>query len=114
MFTPSICSFQALRHLPLYLNMNNLSVTNDYRDDFVQADSTFKYQLVYDPITRKLVTLTEPPEGYVHNNYAGELLCKETAFQLALGNLDPFSLKRVDNFNPDIKQEVIYFVCLKL
>ncbi|XP_046985139.1 exonuclease 1 isoform X1 [Schistocerca americana] len=92
---------RALRRLPLHLNMHSLSVSNEYRDEFVQAVATFKYQLVYDPMTRKLVPLNEPPAGYEHNSYVGEMMPDDIAFQLALGNLDPFTLKPVDDFNPD-------------
>ncbi|XP_049783479.1 exonuclease 1 isoform X2 [Schistocerca cancellata] len=92
---------RALRRLPLHLNMHSLSVSNEYRDEFVQAVATFKYQLVYDPMSRKLVPLNEPPAGYEHNSYVGEMMPDDIAFQLALGNLDPFTLKPVDDFNPD-------------
>jgi hypothetical protein len=32
---------------------------------------------------------------------AGELLDQKIAFQLALGNLDPFTLKKMDDWHPD-------------
>lgn len=45
------------------LKMSNLTVSSEYIHKFFQADNTFLYQLVYDPINRKLVPLNPyPPE----------------------------------------------------
>lgn len=41
------------------LKMPNLIVTQDYIEKFVKADKTFKYQIVFDPLQRKLVSLNE-------------------------------------------------------
>lgn len=40
---------------------------------------------------------------------AGELLDPKTAFQLALGNLDPFSLKKMDDWHPDHRPAVRHY-----
>lgn len=103
-----------------------MKVTDEYREGFLKAEATFKYQLVYDPINRIMVPLN-PTDGKLfkqsclcfdefqmftlmvlipginpeHCSNAGTLLDKKTAFQLALGNLDPFSLKNMDNWDPD-------------
>lgn len=38
-------------------------VPDDYEKSFKQADETFLYQLVFDPVSMKLVPLNELPEG---------------------------------------------------
>lgn len=78
--------------------MWSLIVTDEYRDNFLKADRTFKYQLVYDPIQRRQVPLNEVEN---ESEIVGKLLDDETAFQLAVGNLDPMSLRKMDSYNPD-------------
>lgn len=93
-----------LQKLPAYLNMRQLNVTDEYREEFMVADATFKHQIVYDPLKRKLVRLNDPESCGTKPEYcrnAGEFLDDERAFQLALGNLDPFTLKQVDVWSPD-------------
>ena len=51
---------QAIRSLRLDAK---LQVPADYEKSFKQADETFLYQLVFDPISKKLVPLNELPEG---------------------------------------------------
>lgn len=41
---------------------------------------------------------------------AGEILDPKVAFQLALGNLDPFTLKKMDDWHPDNRTEVILLI----
>lgn len=96
--------YQILSKLPSYLNMRQIVVTNEYKEEFMVALATFKHQIVFDPLTRKLIHLTDPescgtPKEHCRN--AGDFFDEETAFQLALGNIDPFSLKKVDDWNPD-------------
>ncbi|XP_066995742.2 exonuclease 1 isoform X2 [Anabrus simplex] len=93
---------RALTRIPAHLNMPSLKVTPEYRDEFLRADATFRYQLVYDPLSRNMVPLTEHPEK---DCFIGEKLSPDVAFQLALGNLDPFTLRKVDDFNPDTPQK---------
>ena len=40
-----------------------MQVPADYEKSFKQADETFLYQLVFDPVSRSLVPLNELPEG---------------------------------------------------
>lgn len=42
--------------------MSNLVVPEDYVDRFFRADNTFLYQLVFDPLQRKLLPLNPYPE----------------------------------------------------
>ena len=39
------------------LKMPSLVVTNDYIEFFKRADKTFKFQLVFDPLKRKLTPI---------------------------------------------------------
>lgn len=56
-----------------YLKMN-LSVSDEYLEGFVKANNTFLYQLVFDPIRRKVVPLNPYPENIdpATLSYAGE------------------------------------------
>ncbi|KAJ8716289.1 hypothetical protein PYW08_013574 [Mythimna loreyi] len=98
----------ALKKLPSFYNKSSLVVTDEYRESFLKAEATFKHQYVYDPLERKMVRLTEPDDEDVEQALcvnAGELLDPKTAFQLALGNLDPFSLKKMDDWHPDFRSD---------
>lgn len=79
--------------------MNNLVVTQEYKDKFMVALSMFKYQPVYDPFKRCLTTLTPLPES--ERLPIDEGLSPETSMQLALGNLNPFTLVKTGNWDPD-------------
>ncbi|XP_012534388.2 exonuclease 1 [Monomorium pharaonis] len=94
---------RALVRVGSVLNMKGLIVPLEYRDSFILADITFKYQLVFCPLQRKQVRLNPPPANITEDQlqYAGEELDGDLALQLALGNCDPATLEMVHNFNPD-------------
>lgn len=95
---------RVLLKIPAYLNMRHLEVTEEYIDNFFKAHATFMHMLVYDPLQRKLVHLTDPKSVGTEMRYctnAGTFFDNDTAFQLALGNLDPFTLKQLDDWSPD-------------
>ena len=46
-----------LKQMPKVLKMPNLIITNDYIENFKRADNTFKYQIVFDPLCKKQVSL---------------------------------------------------------
>ncbi|XP_041987210.1 exonuclease 1 [Aricia agestis] len=95
----------ALRKLPSFFNRSNLVVTDEYRENFLKAEATFKHQYVYDPIERRMVRLTEPDNEDIEKALcvnAGEMLEPKVAYQLALGNLNPFTLKKMDDWDPDV------------
>lgn len=96
--------------MPSILNKKNLTVTPEYRDSFINACVTFKHQLVYCPLERKQVRLNPPSDKVTKEQlkFAGEEVEPELAFQLALGNVDPISMKQLHNFNPD--ERVIEFI----
>jgi len=54
--------WQLVRKIPSTLKMSNLQVPVDYVDGFFRAENSFLYQLVFDPIQRKLVPLNPYPD----------------------------------------------------
>ncbi|XP_046377448.1 exonuclease 1-like isoform X1 [Haliotis rufescens] len=90
-----------LSKLPSYLKMK-LVVTQEYIDRFVQADNTFLYQLVFDPVKRTLIPLNPyPPEVFpLQMDYAGPIMDDKQALQIALGNIDTTSGQRIGEFVP--------------
>ena len=100
--------------MPTHLNMKSLTVSEEYRDAFLLADAAFRYQLVFDPLSCRLVHLNEPEASEKVTAYAGKMLPSDTAYQLALGNLNPFTLEQVDSFNPHVIHQAcsyIYYIC---
>lgn len=98
---------KALDKIPAYLNMRHLEVTPEYKLNFLRANATFMHMMVYDPRIRKIVRLNEPSESDIELCCnAGSTLDDVTAFQLAIGNLDPFTLQKMDNWNPESKLKV--------
>ncbi|XP_055852492.1 exonuclease 1 [Episyrphus balteatus] len=98
---------RALPKIPQYLNKRSLEVNGDYVENFLKADATFKHMYVYNPLERRMQRLNDleifkTDERYCSN--AGEPLDDGIAFQLALGNLNPFSLKVLDTWSPDHSQ----------
>lgn len=84
--------------------MAKLTVTEEYIENFKLADATLKHQLVYDPIKRKQLHLTDPEECGTDSKYlvnCGVQCSAEKALQLALGNIDPSSLEVLDDWDPD-------------
>ncbi|XP_044739506.1 exonuclease 1 [Chrysoperla carnea] len=94
---------ESLVSIPVHLNMPKIEVTSEYIENFLKAEATFLYQYVYDPKKRKIVRLTEPPSDIEEDllKLSGEYINETEAFQHALGNIDPFSKKQLDNWNPD-------------
>ncbi|XP_029788896.1 exonuclease 1 [Suricata suricatta] len=85
-----------------YLKMN-ITVPEDYIRGFIRANNTFLYQLVFDPINRKLIPLNAyeddiDPETL---SYAGQYFDDSIALQIALGNKDINTFEQIDNYNPD-------------
>ncbi|GJQ67810.1 hypothetical protein Trydic_g21099 [Trypoxylus dichotomus] len=100
---PSI--YNVLLKLPSYLKLPNIVVTNEYREGFMIADATFKHQLIFDPAKRKLLPLRDPQTSGTKEEYcrnAGHLFDETLAFEMALGNIDPFTHERYDDWSPDL------------
>ena len=93
---------QVLPKIPGYLNMN-VTVTTDYINDFIKADRTFLYQLVFDPRSKTLQPLNKY-ENHIDASdlpFCGEIVDRGLALGLALGNVDLVTLKKVNNYDPD-------------
>lgn len=71
----------------------------------MKAEATFKYMYIYNPLERRmerLNSLEEHKTDEIYCSNAGSLLSdSEQALHLALGNLNPFSLKRLDTWHPE-------------
>ncbi|KAF7254630.1 Exonuclease 1 [Varanus komodoensis] len=96
-----------IRKMGQYLKMN-IVVPEEYIQGFIRANNTFLYQLVFDPVRRKLVPLNAykddvDPEMLL---YAGRHFGDSTAFQIALGNKDINTMEQIDHYNPDASQPV--------
>ncbi|ELK02292.1 exonuclease 1 isoform X3 [Pteropus alecto] len=93
---------KVIKKIGHYLRMN-ITVPEDYIKGFIQANNTFLYQLVFDPIRRKLIPLNAyeadiDPETL---SYAGRYVDDSIALQIALGNKDINTFEQIDDYNPD-------------
>ncbi|XP_008692927.1 exonuclease 1 [Ursus maritimus] len=93
---------KVIKKIGHYLKMN-ITVPEDYIEGFIRANNTFLYQLVFDPIRRKLIPLNAyeddiDPETL---SYAGQYFDDSIALQIALGNKDINTLEQIDDYNPD-------------
>jgi len=79
-----------------------MQVPVDYDKSFQQADETFLYQLVFDPISRRLVPLNELPEGVRPGDlvFAGLSMSRDKALGIALGNINPITGEVIADFSP--------------
>ncbi|NXA12738.1 EXO1 Exonuclease, partial [Sapayoa aenigma] len=98
---------KVIKKMGQYLKMN-ITVPEEYLQGFTRANNTFLYQLVFDPVNRKLVPLNAygddiDPETL---SYAGRHFGDGTAFQIAIGNIDIDTMVQIDNYNPDTAQPV--------
>ncbi|XP_020899632.1 exonuclease 1 isoform X2 [Exaiptasia diaphana] len=85
---------------------NKLKVPDNYEKNFQQADETFLYQMVFDPISQSVVPLTPLPDGVLPGqlNFAGSLIPKENALAIALGNVNPITNEIMDDYDPLINK----------
>ncbi|NXN00106.1 EXO1 Exonuclease, partial [Sylvia borin] len=98
---------KVIKKMGQYLKMN-ITVPEEYIQGFTRANNTFLYQLVFDPVIRKLVPLNAygddvDPETLT---YAGRHVGDDTAFQIAIGNIDINTMEQIDSYNPDMAQPV--------
>ncbi|XP_034041531.1 exonuclease 1 [Thalassophryne amazonica] len=93
---------KVIRKMGQYLKMD-LVVPEEYIAGFVKANNTFLYQLVFDPLRRKVVPLNPYPEHLdpATLGYAGLNVGDDRGLQMALGNLDINTMERIDDFCPD-------------
>ncbi|XP_056147483.1 exonuclease 1 [Lampris incognitus] len=93
---------KVIKNMGRYLKMN-VVVPEEYIQGFVRANNTFLYQLVFDPVRRKVVPLNPYPEHIdpATLDYAGHNIGDEKGLQIALGNLDINTMAKLDDFSPD-------------
>ncbi|CAG9855138.1 unnamed protein product [Phyllotreta striolata] len=92
-----------LGKIPQYLNMRHLTITDEYKENFMLAYATFKHQTVYDPYERKLVPLMDPAihgTNPAHCKNAGKMFEDEIAYQIALGNINPNNHEVLNDWSP--------------
>ncbi len=70
--------FQILALIPKVLRIE-VDVTEEYIQGFMQAELTFKYQLIFDPVTRTLMPLTPYAAGVKRKDlhFAGEYVDRQ-------------------------------------
>ncbi|KAM7336573.1 hypothetical protein ACRRTK_005066 [Alexandromys fortis] len=102
---------KVIKKIGHYLKMN-ITVPEDYITGFIRANNTFLYQLVFDPIQRKLVPLNAYGDDVNPDtlSYAGQTFSlalatryvdDSVALQIALGNRDVNTLEQIDDYSPD-------------
>ncbi|XP_006902581.1 PREDICTED: exonuclease 1-like [Elephantulus edwardii] len=93
---------KVIKKIGHYLKMN-ITVPEDYIKGFIRANNTFLYQLVFDPIKRKLIPLNAYEDGIDPKtlSYAGCYIDDSVALQIALGNKDINTFEQIDDYNPD-------------
>ncbi|XP_063794403.1 exonuclease 1 [Pseudophryne corroboree] len=96
---------QVIKKIGQYLKAN-ITVPDGYIEGFTRANNTFLYQLVFDPVKRKLVPLNPYEDGIDPEelSYAGPNIGDSAAYQIALGNKDVNTMKQIDDYNPDVAQ----------
>lgn len=95
---------RALDKIPVYLNMRQLTITEEYKINVMKARATFLHMVVFDPRQRKQVRLNDIEElgtDVEHCCNAGEIVDDKIALDLAVGNLNPFTFKKLDNWHPN-------------
>ncbi|KAI5700216.1 hypothetical protein M8J75_015896 [Diaphorina citri] len=102
----------ALRKINVYGKIGSyVKITKEFLTSFHNTNLMFLYQSVYDPVSKEVVPLN-PLEPEMRDEVFSQLslkeleLPKDQAFQLALGNLDPFSLEEMDQWNPDSEENL--------
>lgn len=100
---------RAIDKIPAYLNMRHLTITDEYKLSVLKARATFLHMVVFDPRRREQVRLHEIEEcgtDVEHCCNAGNINNDSTALNLAVGNLNPFTMQKLDNWNPDQRERV--------
>ncbi|XP_073683652.1 exonuclease 1 [Garra rufa] len=93
---------KVIKKIGQYLKMD-IAVPDEYIEGFTKANNTFLYQLVFDPLRRKVVPLNPYPDHVdpASLSYAGTNVGDEKGLEMALGNMDINTMQRIDDFNPD-------------
>ncbi|KTF88764.1 hypothetical protein cypCar_00018869 [Cyprinus carpio] len=94
---------KVIKKMGQYLKMD-ITVPDEYIEGFTKANNTFLYQLVFDPLKRKVVPLNPYPDHIdpASLSYAGTNVGDEKGLEMALGNMDINTMQRIDDFSPDL------------
>uniref|UniRef100_UPI00358E7B30 exonuclease 1 n=1 Tax=Myxine glutinosa TaxID=7769 RepID=UPI00358E7B30 len=97
---------KVIRKMGHYLKMN-VTVPDEYLKGFQRAENTFRHQLVFDPLSLRLLPLHPYPEDIDPNqlHYAGPVISNKKAREIALGNIDINTMKTICDFTPGILQK---------
>ncbi|KAI1708835.1 XPG i-region domain-containing protein [Ditylenchus destructor] len=103
-----------LFRLPLYLNKKNIKVDKEFVLNFIRAENTFLYQVVFDPRNRKQTRLNPCPSASSEDiqnavsliddeedepfSYAGKISFSKSALRKALGNTHVSGASIMDKF----------------
>ena len=82
-----------------------IEVSDEYVQEFINAENTFKYSWVFDPLEKRLKPLTEYPSGFDSKSYpqCGPMFTESIAFQVALGNVNTRTMEFVNSYSPGTK-----------
>nr|CCA16620.1 exonuclease 1 putative [Albugo laibachii Nc14] len=84
---------KVLRNLRLE---GKVKVPASYEEDFAKAKLTFKHQRVYDPLNKKLVFLSSPPDDLKEQImdwcFLGPEISDANATAIAIGDMDPITM----------------------
>ncbi|XP_069799170.1 exonuclease 1 [Dendropsophus ebraccatus] len=96
---------QVIKKMGQYLK-TSITVPEDYIQGFIRADNTFLYQLVFDPVQRRLLPLNPYEDGIDPKelSYAGPNMGDAAACQIALGNVNVNTMEKIDDYSPDGRQ----------
>jgi exonuclease-1 len=80
------------------------AVPPNYEKDFLKADYTFLYQLVFDPVTEALTPLNSIPDDLQDEDlsFAGHHLSPRKAKGIAYGNINPLNHAIMDSYGPKV------------
>lgn len=75
------------------LDTKSFTVPPDYDERFRQADLTFQHQRIYDPVAKRMATLTPLPDALLSAllDFLGPPLPPEVCHQIATAQLDPYT-----------------------
>lgn len=96
---------RGLDKIPAYLKMRQLTITEEYKINVLKARATFLHMVVYDPRVRKQVRLNDIEELGTDIEYCSNagviILDDKIALDLAVGNLNPFTFIKLDDWHPN-------------
>ena len=80
-----------------------MEVSDEYVQRFIEAESTFKYSWIFDPLLKCVKPLSQYSAGFTCESFpqCGAMLTQSEAYQVALGNVDTKTMEFVNSFSPE-------------